>query len=185
MEFSTSAFLSSSDPAAKVSYAVDKSRWIKSRSTGKQRAKETIIYLSLHIYMVEVKASRADANDHPPAARMTEPVRLTSAAAQLWDKSLQFSSKALLIGRNNLSGRLDQKSPLNRETRRFQTHKRRGAALIRTSHASPVQIHINISYIPHYLSTRFIIYECDSACHGANPGERLRVYTSFVSLPFR
>lgn len=41
-------FLSSSDPAAKVSYAVDKSWWIKSKATGKQRDNDIFVITYLH-----------------------------------------------------------------------------------------------------------------------------------------
>ncbi len=43
------------------------------------------------------------------------------------------------------------------------------------------QIHINISYLPRYLSTSSIIYECYLTCHSAH-AEDFCVYMCFVCL---
>lgn len=40
------------------------------------------------------------------------------------------------------------------------------------------QNHINISYLPQYLSTSFIIYECYLTCHSANTQD----FCGFISL---
>lgn len=40
------------------------------------------------------------------------------------------------------------------------------------------QIRINISYLPQYLSTSFIIYECYLTCHSANAQD----FCAFISL---